>query len=373
MKKTFIVLLAVAFALVCAMPVMAAEKAEWNFYGSARVETFSYKDDKMSGLVPNGGVNGWDDRDTIWSFWDNSRFGATAKAGNISGHFEYRTSTETRIMWGEWDFGAGKFGVGKHYTPINMFYSNQVGFGEINMLWSGGVYTGADGMLRLRFQGLADMIDIDFALVEPAPLGANGAGEDVARAVGNDMDTTLPQVEARILFNFGPLQMELNGGWLEVEDTQIVGGQEREYDIDGWIVAFGLKYAMGPFYFNGNIYTGQNNSMLGQLIFDAALPQYDAVNDSIVDRDAWGWHAVVGFKLNDMLTFEGGYGQTEMEPNQVGLVDDEMAAYYVQAVIAPTPGVLIIPEIGKLDYKDTINGTDEGDTFYFGAVWKISF
>ena len=92
-------------------------------------------------------------------------------------------------------------------------------------------------MIRLRFQGLADMIDIDFALVEPAVLGADGAGEDTAQVVGNDMDTTLPQLEARVLFNWGALQMEFNGGWVEFEDTQIVGGAERSYDIDAWIVA----------------------------------------------------------------------------------------------------------------------------------------
>jgi hypothetical protein len=373
MKKALIVVLAMAFVAAFTLPVMAAEKAEWGFYGSARVETFSYDDDKMSGLVPNGGVNGWDDRDTIWSFWNNSRFGATAKAGDISGRFEYRTSTETRVLFGEWDFGAGKLGIGKDYTPVNMFYSNQAAYGEINMLNTGGVYTGADGMIRLRFQGLADMIDIDFAFVEPAVLGANGAGEDTAQVVGNDMDTTLPQLEARVLFNWGALQMEFNGGWVEFEDTQIVGGAERSYDIDAWIVAFGLKYAMGPFSFKGNIHTGENVSSFGLLCVDACTPQYDAGTDSIVDRDQWGWHAVVGFKLNDMLSFEAGYGETEMEPNQAGLVDDDLSAYYLQAVIAPTAGVLIIPEIGERDYQNDINGNDEGETFYFGATWKISF
>ena len=373
MKKVVIILLAAAMTAVLAMPAMAADKAEWSFYGSARVETFSYDDDKMSGLAPNGGVNGWDDRDTIWSFWNNSRFGANAKAGNISGRFEYRTSTETRIMWGEWDFGAGKLGVGKNYTPANMFYAKQVAFGEHQLFSTGGFFTNADGMIRLRFQGLADMIDIDLAFVEPAPLGAGGGGEDTAQAVGNDLDTTLPQIEARMLFNWGALQMELGGAWLEAEDTQIVGNAERTYDIDAWVVAFGLKVAVGPFGFAGNIHSGENNSVLGQVIRVACRPQYDAASDSIVDRDHWGWNAALDFKLNDMITFGVGYGETEMEPNQAGLVDDKTSAYYLQARIVPTKGVQIIPEIGERDYKNDMNGNDQGDTFYFGAVWKISF
>ena len=283
----------------------------------------------------------------------------------------------------------------------------QVAFGEANLLNVGGFYTGADGMLRLRFQGIADMIDIDFALVEPngaalaEDFAGNAAGvawqsaaavlgptQVIQRTVGTlnevytpaagyqdtDTDITLPQVEARILFNLGALQLEMSGGWLEFENVAIDGtGAEREYDIDAWVVAFGIKYAMGPFSFKGNIHSGENNSYLGQWVYDDAVATYDAANDSIIDSDRWGWSAVMGFKLNDMLSFEAGYAEAEMETNVVGDFDDEVSSYYVQAVIAPTAGVLIIPEIGERDYDDDTTGADEGDTFYFGACWKISF
>ncbi len=378
MKKILIALLAVAFVGAMAMPAMAQDKAEWSFYGSARVKTFSYDDDKMSGLAPNPGVNGFDDRDTVWSMQGTSRFGANVSAGDISGRVEIRETDEFRVMWGEWDFGAGKLGIGKNYTPVNMFYSQQAAYDEIAMLNTGGLYTGADGMIRFRFQGLADMIDLDFALIEPGTSNEweNSAAADFSTnftGINTDTDYTLPQIEARMLVNWGALQAEFNGGWVEFEETAIVGGAERTYDLEGWILAMGLKYAMGPFYANGNIHTGENNSLLGQFLFDAAMPQYDAVNDTIVDRDHWGWHLVAGFNVNDLLALEAGYGENQMEPNQQNLIDDEVAAYYLQARVTPAKGLVIIPEIGKRDYKNDINGNDEGDSVYFGAVWKISF
>jgi hypothetical protein len=63
----------------------------------------------------------------------------------------------------------------------------------------------------------------------------------------------------------------------------------------------------------------------------------------------------------------------EAESNVAGQVDDEVSSVYVQAVITPTAGVYIIPEVGELDYDNNAAGNDEGDTFYFGAVWKIYY
>lgn len=376
MKKALIVLLAVAFVGAFALPAMAADKTEWGFYGSARVGTWSYDDDKMSGLVPNGGVNGFDDRDTTWALQGNSRFGANASAGAVSGRVEIRETSEFRVMWGEWNFGPGKLGVGKNYTPANMFYSQQAGFGDANLLNIGGYYTGADGMIRLSFDNIADMFSFDLAFVEPTVVPDQSPairGLTPAQINALDADTTLPQIEGRFLFNWGPVQMEMGGAWVEFTDTAIVGGAERDYDLDAWALHMGIKYAMGPFYANGNIHTGENNTYLGQWTYSQVVATYDAGNDTMVDADHWGWNLIAGFNLNDMLSFEAGYGETDADYNMPGLVEDETASYYMQARISPAAGVFIIPEIGKRDYKNTTAGVDQGDTFYFGATWRINF
>ncbi|MFO7783417.1 MAG: porin [Desulfatiglandales bacterium] len=389
MKKALIILIAMAF--VAAFSVPAAAQTEWGFYGSARVTTFSYDDDRETGKTYSPL---FDDRDTVWGNQNNSRFGATAKAGNISGHVEIRETSEFRIVWGEWDFGFGKLGVGKHYTPANMFYSNQVGFGEANLLNSGGYYTGADHMIRLRFQGIADIMDFDMAFVDPNAValatGFQGNPESIGwdttvappvpfviPAAGyqqTDIDTTWPQVEGRLLFNFGPVQMELGGAYVSFENVAVdANNLEREYSIDAWAVHFGTKLAMGPFYANGSIFVGENNAYLGQWTVDAAVATYDAATDSLIDSDLWGWQLIAGFKLNDMISFEAGYGENRLDTNIAGQWEDKVATYYFQTVLSPAKGVLIIPEIGKQDYKNTVAGADEGDTVYFGAVWKISF
>jgi hypothetical protein len=395
MKKVLIVLMAVAFLGAFAVPAMAADKAEYSFYMSARMTTISYDDDWESGRTPNA----FDDRDTVWGWDDNmNRWGFNVKAGNLSGRYEYRADTESRIVWGEWDFGVGKLGIGKTYTPVNLFYSNQIGFDEINML-TYSVYTGADGMIRLRFQGIADVLDFDLAFVQPAYTGGVGGGGIVdgffaptndAAVLGylanDDLDITLPQIEARLLLNWGAFQAELNGGWVEYDYATAVGGAEREYDIDAWMVGFGMKYSIGPFRFAGTIHTGDNTAVLGHLGAEilqggvgTCVPWYNAANDNFVDTDRWGWMVLANFKLNDMISFEAGYGESELDyndPDNVAGVpfDYEQDGWYVQAVIAPTKGVLIIPEVGQVDYNNNpATNLDFGDTFYWGAVWKINF
>lgn len=397
MKKVLIVLMAVAFLGTFALPAMAADKPEYSFYLSARMTTISYDDDWESGRTPNN----FDDRDTIWAWDDNmNRWGFNVSAGNLSGRYEYRATGESRILWGEWDFGVGKLGIGKMYTPVNMFYSNQIAYDELNMLGYS-VYTGADGMIRLRFQGIADMLDFDLAFVQPAATGSiagaadfmdgfaapTGDANPFAYLANDDLDITLPQIEARLLLNLGAFQAELNGGWLEYDYAALdAGGAEREYSLDAWMVGFGMNYSIGPFSIKGTIHTGDNTWLMGHLGAEllqggvgTCVPWYNANTDSFVDTDRWGWLLLANFKLNDMVSFEAGYGESELDyndPDNVAGVpfDYEQEGWYVQAVIAPTKGVLIIPEVGGTDYNNNpADNTDFGDTMYWGAVWKINF
>ena len=373
MKKALIVLLAVAFVGAFALPAMAADKTEWSFYGDARVSTMVYDTDENAANAPNGPL--FDDRDTMWHLQDGSRFGARASAGDITGHVEIRESAEFRHIFGEWDWGIGKLGVGKTYTPVNMFYAGQAGFNG-NGIVTTGVFTNADGMIRLRFDELPGPLDfITFALVEPANLDEDGAGEDVPILIGSDADNTLPQIEMDLVMKFGGLRLEMNGGWAEVEDTRIVGNAEREYDIDAWQVAFGAMYSIGPFYANGLIHTGENVTQLGQFTWAPASNSawYNAATDSIVDSDRWGFNLVAGFKVNEMFAMEAGYGQDEADTNAVGAFEDETSEWYVQFPITPAKGVLIMPEIGELDYENGVNNQDQGDEMYYGVYWKIAF
>lgn len=335
MKKLMV--LVAALALVAAS-AMTAAAADWNFYGSARVATF-YVDSDLA-----------DTTNYAQNLQGNSRIGANVKVSDeLTGRFEYGTGVNTRILWGEWNFGAGSLGVGQHYTPLNWFYSNQVFGTDNDLLAQGGVYSGRESMIRLKFG--------DFQIAALAPDTSAIAG-----LAGTETD--FPGIEAKYSLKMDAFSFELAGGY----QTYEIGG----FDVDSWVVALGGKVNLGAAYVNANVVTGQNAgnmiavSVDGDNGWDDGYAVYDAVNNKLEDNDYMGFLVAAGFKASDMLAFEAGYGWAQTE---LGNVDDEVAAYYIQSTITLAPGVFIVPEIGQHD------GEEAGDetTTYYGAKWQINF
>ena len=117
MKKSIAIL--AAFALVAGFAVTATA-ADWSFYGSARMSTFS------NSISEEASATGFDDTDTRWDIQTNARIGANVSAGDVGGRFEYGTSggnANLRLLYGTWDFGGGELLVGQAYTPITFFAS----------------------------------------------------------------------------------------------------------------------------------------------------------------------------------------------------------------------------------------------------------
>jgi hypothetical protein len=91
------------------------------------------------------------------------------------------------------------------------------------------------------------------------------------------------------------------------------------------------------------------------------------------DNDSMGYVLVAGFKVSDTISLEAGYGHQESEMDVTGSEADETDSYYVNATINLAKGCFIVPEIGKLDYKDSATGADQGEVTYYGAKWQINF
>ena len=218
------------------------------------------------------------------------------------------------MLYGEWNFGGGKFLVGQHYTPLNMFYSNQVYGGDTDMLNHGGVYSGRAPMLRLKFGS--------FQIAAVAP------------AAGN---IDMPTIEASYGLSLDAVSLKLAGGY----DVGPDGGDSS------YVLALGAKVNVGAFSLGGNIYTGDNAE---QLIWTNGTGE-----------DNLGYLLVAGFKANDMIKLEIGYGSAE---GDVAGASVDHYSYYAQAVVTLAPGVYVIPEIGV---------QNSGDTEYFGAKWQINF
>jgi hypothetical protein len=253
------------------------------------------------------------------------------------------------MLYGEWNFGSGTLLVGQTYTPLNMFYSNQVFGSDNDLLAQGGIYSGRHGMIRLKFG------DFEIAAIAPDTSA-------IAGLAGTETD--FPAIEAAYSMKMDAFSATLAGGYQSYE----IGG----FDVDSWVVALGGKANFGIGYIGGNVYVGENAGNLmavsvdGDNAWDDGFAVYDVANNRIADNDVTGFMVAAGFKANDMFAFEIGYGWAETD---VLNVENAVQSYYVQSTITLAPGVFITPEVGMFDGDET--GSEE--TLYYGAKWQINF
>ena len=89
----------------------------------------------------------------------------------------------------------------------------------------------------------------------------------------------------------------------------------------------------------------------------------------ITDNDGYGGHFSLGYAINKMLKMEGGYGYVKTELDSGTATKNDAEAYYLQATITMAPGVMVVPEIGTIDYKQK----GELKVDYIGMKWQIDF
>jgi hypothetical protein len=420
MRKLFALIAAAALVAAFTLPAAAAE---WNFFGDVKFRTFWADDDSETVFVGGDrgqtyfgpGVTHFDDGDLAWGHSVGTAFGGSVQAGDVGGFVAFRP-LENSIhqnggdffqVYGTWNFGAGTLLVGKTFGPVNWFGSNMVFLDENCCLGFGGILSYVKPMIQVSFEGDWGLLKIAALQPEPPeqifPIGgvpmfqqnASFGPVNLFTNAGNtgigytawsvDSDATLPKMEASYTNTWGPLELTLLGGWQSYEAVVYVNNNtQKELDIDSWIIGLGAKLNFGPFYINGDIFSGQN---LGQYEFtfqlgsDDAVYRWDNNGGTIIDNDTFGFMIAAGYKVNDMLSFEAGYGYTEHELDWAGNWEDDTQGYYLQAVITLAKGVSITPEIGVLDWKDTsiyglnpgVRDTDQGKTTWYGAQWRITF
>ncbi len=332
-----------------AMISTSAYAADWNFYGSARVATFYTSADINGNPAPS--VDNYNQ-----ALQGNARIGATVKVSDeLTGGFEYGAGVNVRKLYGEWDFGGGKFLVGQTYSPLNLFYSDQVFGSDNDLLAQGGVYSGREQMLQLTFG------DFKVALV---PV-------NTTFGAANATEVKFPGIEASYLLKLDAASFKLVGGYQNFDVT--VGAVEA--DVTSYVLALGGKAAFGAFYVGGNVYVGQNAGNMMGVDVDGTngwADGYAAFNAAnVVDNDAFGALIAAGFTINDMFNVEAGYSLVETEFDIAGPAGDtdKAQAYYLNATVTLAPGVFFVPEIGSFD------GDEDGDsqTDYFGVKWQINF
>ncbi len=357
--------LAVLAMVAFTAPAMAAD---WNFYGSARMQTW-YETGDAAGFLnthDNGNLNE-SDQELTWNLQGNARIGAKVKHEKLSGYFEYGSGPNLRKLYATWKPGNWSLSVGQTYTPIDIFYSGQAYAADEGLLSTGQAYDSRNPEIMFTYNG--------FKLAFIHVKGASDEGADFGGA-GADIDVKIPKIEASYHFAMNQFFFDVIGGY-QTYDVESATGGPGDFTVDSYVFGGGGGVNFGPAYVKAFAYYGQNTKEFGlyqQGVANAVL-KGTGVDEDVEDTNTVGFLGVLGFKVNDMLTLEGGYGYLKHD-NDLRPEDSKTYAFYFQAPITLAKGVFIVPEVGHYDYGDSnVAGekVDLKDFTYFGAKWQINF
>jgi hypothetical protein len=424
MRKLSVVFVALAIVMAFSVNAMAAQglfytekerltvapTKELEVYGSIRVQTYWFDKDaeSQSTLFSDDGLN--------WNMDDgSSRFGVRFKSGKVGANVEIRPRDQNlnsiggstnllRHWYGSYDMGFGTLIIGQTWTPTFNPICNECLLGGGGVLDTYGDMGGSTRKTGLQLHMPVKAINglIKVAALEPTPtynpanaiavgaapnaIAATGvfSATPVQGAVANwtDVDYTIPALETSIAAAFGPISGMLRGGYNTFKIADIT--TDRDETINSWLVALDATWSMGPFYVRGEGYVGTNLAAFGkhdpsQTAAMAFIPVLTATatTTTVDDVDHWGWFGVAGFKFNDMISVEAGYGQRSAELETGAFKNkDKKSAFVLFVPISITPAFVITPEILWTDEGDLeINGVkrDRGNQFYGGIYWRIDF
>lgn len=359
----------VAVAALALMAGTAYADDAWNFYGSARVSTFWTDAD----------VDGGDDPNTQFDegLQSNARIGANVKVSDeLIGAFEYGAddgNANIRLLYGEWDFGAGKLLIGKDYVPLNLTGSNQVYMDDGALEGYGGeLYGSRRAQIKLTFG------DFQIAFVEN---NTNYAAYDAVNVVSPesdaDVDVIMPKIEIKYALTGDNWAVVMVGGY----QTFDVDNGTVDDDVTSWGLGVDASATFGGFFVTAQVNGGTNVGNLWLIDVTGFNPDDDAIGkgyaevagNRIIDNDAIGGRICLGYTFNDMFAVEVGYGyqQTELDISRADEIESQ--SYYINFPITLAPGVVITPEIGVVDYTVDDLASGQEDITYFGAKWQINF
>jgi len=371
------------------LPTLPAAAVDWHFYGSARMATWYQSGDAPALLNANDNGN-LDVRDSelAWDLSLESVIGAKVKHQNLSGYFEYGGQADLRLLYGVWKpFGEQSWEllVGQAYTPLaSLVYSNQDYRDDDNLRSTGQPWDVRKPMIQVKYSGFK----LAFIQVSgSSDLGVTYA--DGGQTRPGDVDVLIPKIQAGYHHDWDRVFVDIIGGYQTYRIEDLLGGGQ-DFDIDSYIVGGGGGVTIGAAYVRGFVWYGQNaeqfdltslspeslngNPVTGaQVVLDANGNAVD-----VQDTNNLGAMGVIGYKLNDMFAFEGGYGylkNTNDVYDRLSGNDSVIQTWYVQATITLARGVFIIPEAGQYDYGDSALTPDKDlrDFWYAGAKWQIDF
>ena len=406
MKRLCIIAVVVAITAVFAV---SATANEWDLYGSARMATFYTSQDlgKDLELVSPNTFIAVDDRnsanqstvkDLNWNLQTNSRIGATVTGDRLDARFEFSVTSDgaggnvgTRRLYAIWKFTEGwGLKVGKDFTPITFFLSNQVFDNDSNLQFLGEAYGARRGQLAVEGQLGPGMLKV--ALIDQTT--------DTLNTPDGVVEKLLPKFEASYEFKFSDAMSAHAFGGYQTYSVKYPGtfGGTSDFSVDSWVVGAGADLNFGPFFVKPQVSYYQNGAAAGwlqnnYLPFSTSgfVSQINSVygtdlqvvgSNDVLDAKNLMAMLAVGFKPTESLGFEAGVGYVgyETDSYQGVKIKNNYLEYYLQAVFTLAKGVYIIPEIGYRDFGTqdidkpfyiVAPDVDLGSLFYAGAKWQI--
>ena len=349
MKKVLIFLVATAFVMGSVVPVLA--ETEWNFSGRIRTKTSITEYSKEA--ANNG--HPYSDSDLGWG-WSGARFRVKAKNGPIGAQADITTSGDNfSVFWGNWDFGAGALEIGRNWMLTDVGGPKDT-YGAV-----GNAFGGARDQLKLTFP-------IGAWTIKVAGYNPNTGTLTIPGQV--ETDTSTPMLEASVGGSLGPVKIYVAGG---SNTYDAVDGTNAKVGVDSSIIIGKVSYKTGPFDIGGSIYKSTNNYN-GK---GAIGPTLTA--GTVHDSESVGWHVAAAYKVNDMVSIRGGYGEQSDEATGPGNQEtDDKSGWYINVPIKVTNGFVIHPEYNVTDYEDYtsptgVKTTNQGEKTVIGIKWEITF
>ena len=396
---------------ITAVFAVSATANDWNLYGSARMATFYTSQDlgKDLELVSPNTFIAVDDRnsanqntvkDLNWNLQTNSRIGATVTGDRLDARFEFSVTSDgaggnvgTRRLYAIWKFTEGwGLKVGKDYTPITFFLSNQVFDNDSNLQFLGEAYGARRGQLAVEGQLGPGMLKV--ALIDQTT--------DTLNTPDGVVEKLLPKFETSYEFKFSDAMSAHAFGGYQTYSVKYPGtfGGTSDFSVDSWVVGAGADLNFGPFFVKPQVSYYQNGAAAGWLqnnyrpfSTSGFVSQINSVygtdlqvvgSNNVLDAKNLMAMLAVGFKPTESLGFEAGVGYVgyETDSYQGVKIKNNYLEYYLQAVFTLAKGVYIIPEIGYRDFGTqdvdkpfdiVAPDVDLGSLFYAGAKWQIDF
>lgn len=403
--------LMVSVVLFVFMTGSAWAAAEWNFYGSARISMFytDFDKDIFRNTSNAAAGTGGDTNNFEQDLNGNARIGANIKArDDLTGRFEFGAKegdsnddrANVRILWGEWNFGKGSLGVGKHYTPLLFPYSNNVyniyarKDGDTNMSLFGMLYGKRKPMVRLKFG------NFQIAAVQPNTIvhmdyncsgnsadftaaatdaytavlvggGTTAEAMSAAEAAGTsyvysnldlydaqpDTEVQIPAIQFKYKYDFNMGHIAVAGGF----QTFDIVVDNDQYDVTSYVLALGGRLNVGKAYFKANIWGGQNVGNLADTLVSGQIAStYEAADD--LDGAGLGY---AKFSDGTINTVTGGASGSER-----GLIDNDALAGLFVAGYEIRKGLYLEGGIGytRTELDEAGADSDDAMTWYLQST-----